>query len=211
MALRLRGPRPSFFHEKLALVELNPDKLIRISRHNTGEPYFGKSGGNRFDDPEPEQAKRYGTCYFGLSLSVAVAETLLHNEEPVRGHFVVHPDEIALRYVIRYAGKTLTLADLTGAALRRAGAHAQLTGTPNYKIPQKWSKAIHQNNHDAVDGFVYMSRHLNTEKAVVLFDRAASKLSMVSAEPLDHHPALGPVIDEFRIVGSRNAINLRRK
>jgi hypothetical protein len=59
----------------LKRISVDPEKLIRVSRHNTNEPYFGNSRRNRFDDP----VGKYGTCYFGMSLAVAVAETLLHD------------------------------------------------------------------------------------------------------------------------------------
>ncbi len=66
----------------LTTVNVDPAGLIRVSNHNTGEPYFGKSGWNRFDDPHLVLSARYGTSYFGESLSVAVAETLLHDRTP---------------------------------------------------------------------------------------------------------------------------------
>lgn len=51
-------------------------KLYRISRYSSGEPYFGRTGANRFDDPTRAKARRFGTCYLGLSLEVAIAETM---------------------------------------------------------------------------------------------------------------------------------------
>lgn len=66
----------------LAIVTVSPEALVRVSGHRTGEPYFGTHQGNRFDDPEPDPAKRYGTSYFGENFSVALAETLLHDCVP---------------------------------------------------------------------------------------------------------------------------------
>lgn len=48
-------------------VNVDPSALVRVSRHDTGEPYFGRSGGCRFDDPR----KSFGTCYLGFNLTVA--------------------------------------------------------------------------------------------------------------------------------------------
>src|SRR5438105_3641925 len=147
---RLSQPKPSFSSHKLSLVKVDPNRLIRISIHNTGEPYFNKSGKNRFDDPNPDPAARYGTCYFGFKLTVAIAETLLHDLKPVGGHFLIHPDRIDERFTIHYQGSPLTLANLTGASLKRAGLHAGLSGTSYYRTPQKWSEAIfnHPSNVD---------------------------------------------------------------
>lgn len=55
---------------------------------------------------------------------------------------------------------------------------------------KRWSAAIHA-HADNVDGFLYMSRHKNDEKAVVLFDRARAKLTLITAESLLGHPDFG--------------------
>jgi hypothetical protein len=204
MAARTKGlttPQPSFAEDPLPKVKVSAQSLIRVSTHNTGEPHFGTKGMNRFDDHNPVVAARYGTCYFGLKLETAIAETLLHDVSPKRGHFQIHPDLITSRYVVHYKGGSLTLANLTGADLKRLGAHSELTGTSFYKKPQKWSKAIYD-HPDQVDGFVYMSRHLNTEKAVVLFDRAIAKIKMDKAVPLPTYPGFAKAA---RLLGIRSA------
>lgn len=80
-ALRL-PVRPSF-PASLAVVQVDPATLFRISGHNKNEPYFGKWNTNRFDDPNPDPDARFGTCYLGSSLAVAVAETWLSQEADV--------------------------------------------------------------------------------------------------------------------------------
>jgi hypothetical protein len=178
---RLGAPRlPA---ENLPVILLDPARLIRISRYASSEPHFGRTGGNRFDDPK----RLYGTCYFGESLMVALAETLLHDAVAVRGIFRVHPDSIASRHVLHFEGEPLRLADLTGASLKRMGGHAGLSGSASYRLPQRWSQAVHA-HPEQVDGFVYMSRHLNTERAIVLFDRAGGRIRMASSTPLPEYP-----------------------
>jgi hypothetical protein len=192
---RLSAPRLP--PDGLPVIHLEPRTLIRISRHASGEPYFGRSGGNRFDDPQ----RVYGTCYFGESLLVALAETLLHDAVAVRGAFRVHPDSIASRHVLHFDGTPLRLANLTGASLKRLGGHAGLSGTASYRLPQRWSQAVHA-HPDRVDGFVYMSRHLNTERAIVLFDRAGEKLHLTAATPLIACPGF---VSAARELGIRSA------
>lgn len=184
----------------LPVVTVDPRDLYRVSSHSTGEPYFGRNNVNRFDDPNPVDAARYGTSYFGLSLAVAVAETLLHDRRPVKNCFVVKTDEIVRRHVLRFAGKPLTLADCTGAALKLMGGMADLSATSSYAKTKKWSAALHA-HPDNVDGFLYMSRHKSDEKAIVLFDRAAPKLRVRSATRLSEHPEFGRVATDFRIRG----------
>jgi len=204
MAAKTKGlttPKPSFAADPLPKVKVSAKSLIRVSTHNTGEPHFGTKGAKRFDDPNPDVAARYGTCYFGLMLETAIAETLLHDLTPKRGHFQIHPDIIESRYVVHYKGSSLTLANLTGADLKRLGAHGELSGTSIYKKPQKWSKAIYD-HPDQVDGFIYMSRHLNTEKAVVLFDRASAKIKMDKAIRLTSHPGFAAAANTLGILSA---------
>lgn len=54
MALRL-PLRPSL-SASLETVVVEPVSLVRVSGHNTGEPYFGRRNVNRFDDPNPDPA-----------------------------------------------------------------------------------------------------------------------------------------------------------
>lgn len=163
----------------LAAVSVRPSQLVRISSYTVGEPYFGRTGNNRFDAPGCPRAPQFASCYFGTNLAVAIAETILRDLTPVNGHFHVSRRTLITKYVLRFSGRQLRLADLTGAQLKRLDGTADLAGTANYKITQAWALAVHT-NPGTFDGFIYMSRHLNTDKAVVLFDRAAGKLMLSS-------------------------------
>jgi hypothetical protein len=134
-----------------------------------------------------------------LNLDVAIAETVLHDEVAENGQFRIAPDTLASKYVITFKGKNLKLADLTGAALKRIGGHAGLSGTDDYGITQHWSLAVHS-NPDGFDGFIYMSRHLNTGKAIILFDRSGSKIQMKKATPLLSVPEFAETMKMFQIV-----------
>lgn len=159
----------------LRTVELSPTRLLRISRFGSGEPFFGRAAANRFDDPGRVKSRRFGTCYLGCSLEVALAETLLHDEMPEGGGFSVAVSEIENRWLVRFKGAPLQLADLTGAALKTLVGSGGISTIMPYDVPQRWAAALH-GHPDAVDGLVYMSRHVNDERAVVVFDRAAGKL-----------------------------------
>lgn len=133
------------------------------------------------------EAKRFGTSYCGLSLSVAFAETVLHDALPELGRFRVEGDSIASRYVVEFVGKKLRLADLTGVALKRTGIHGSLTTVDEYEVPRKWAVAIHRHPQQ-VDGILYMSKHVNSEQAAVIFDRAKHKLRARRYTPLFDFP-----------------------
>ena len=199
--MALTAPEPTKFAKATLEVEsVEPQSLIRISRHNTKEPYFGKTGGNRFDDPRPiAQGKKYGTSYFGFSLHCAFAETVLHDEviDHDIGGFRIAPSELD-RYVLTFEGKPLKVAILCGVALKNLGGDGALSAITPYDIPQAWSLAVHQHK-EKVDGFIYMSRHVNTERALVLFDRAKKKIRMKDALKFATHPDAQMVLTDFHI------------
>jgi RES domain len=167
----------------VSTVQVSTSKLHSISRFDSGEPFFGKSGSNRFDDPNRTKSKRFGTCYFGLSLEVAIAETILHDEMPIRGRFEVAAQEIENRHCVRFRGQPLTLVDLTGTALKALIGNGAISTTMPYDVPQRWASALHRHPVNA-DGILYMSRHVNDERAVVVFDRARAKLGVAAFTPL---------------------------
>jgi len=180
------APTAAFAQHPLTLVSVKPERLFRVSRFRDGEPHFGRTGANRFDDPRRPLRKRFGTCYLGLGVAVAVAETVLHDEVAVIGRFQVASNELTRRNVVNFTGLPLALADCTGVALKRMGLDGRFSTELAYDVTQRWSVAIHQ--HPAqVDGFVFVSRHINTGQAVVLFDRAAGKLQAPHYQPLLAH------------------------
>ncbi|HEX8479960.1 MAG TPA: RES family NAD+ phosphorylase [Telluria sp.] len=180
----LLPPGPDFPRLPLEIELIDPALLYRVSRHASGEPYFGRSRGNRFDDPTWKRADRFGTCYLGLDLTVAMAESLLHDVEPNAGRFDVALSEIEARYVFRFHGPALRLANLTGTALFLLGGNGELSGTTDYKLTQRWSRAVCA-HPDKVDGFLYMSRRVNDSLAVVLFERDKSApLPLSAAAPV---------------------------
>jgi hypothetical protein len=154
----------------LDIVPASPDALIRVSRYNTGEPFFGRTGACRFDDA----AREFGTCYLGFDLTVAFAESVLHNKEPDTNGFAVPGTEISACFALSFSGKDLKLAKVYGAALLRLGGNGEISGTGDYTVPQAWASALvaHPAN---IDGFIYMTRRVNDAFAVVLFERDAKQ------------------------------------
>jgi hypothetical protein len=178
----------------------DPAKLIRISTYKTGEPFFGSGGTNRFDAPGClHKSAEFSACYLAYDLCVAIAESILHEAMPIDGEFPVASATLQSNYVLHFTGEPLILADLTGAVLKRLGGHADLSATAEYAITQQWSLAIYQNPSN-FDGFMYMSRHLNTDKAVILFDRCSHKISMTTADELINYPSFTSAAKTLGIV-----------
>ncbi|WP_158568031.1 RES family NAD+ phosphorylase [Duganella sp. BJB476] len=202
MAASSLGPPPAVLSsEPFRATLVAPETLFRISSYTTGEPFFGRSGGNRFDAPGwVAGASQFGACYLGATLEVALAESVLHDRLAVAGKFMVANTVLAGSYVHRFDGEKLRLLNLTGAILKRLNGHAELTGTGDYHLPQQWSLAVF-NNPAMYDGFIYASRHATLSKAVVLFDRAQSKLHSASHSVLIRTPGYVTVARKFGIVG----------
>ncbi|MBC7601332.1 MAG: RES family NAD+ phosphorylase [Ramlibacter sp.] len=170
----LAPPPKNFNAISLPTKQVRIDALRRITSFKSGEPYFGRRNVYRFDDIK----KAYGTCYCGLDLT-AVAETLLHDQLPENGVFDVACSQFTDKHIVRFTpaavGGMLTLADLTGYSLKRLGGDNSISSEYPYDTPQLWSMAVHA-HPNRVDGIVFVSRQLNTKKAVVVFDRAGAKL-----------------------------------
>jgi hypothetical protein len=95
---QLKPAGPDFPLTPLDIEMVSPALLYRVSSHDSGEPFFGRSGGSRFDDAAKVVARRFGTCYLGLSLTVAFAESVIHDVEPTRSTvFCTCPDESTIR------------------------------------------------------------------------------------------------------------------
>ena len=194
-------PHPILSSEHFPALPVDPGTLYRVSSHEDGEPYFGSSGGNRFDAPGCKTGTaEFKTCYLGMSLAVAVAESLLHDEEPVNGEFPIAPETITNLHVHRFKGDTLHLLPLAGPVLKRSGGSAALAGTGDYGLTQQWALAVHDNPAN-YDGFIYASRHHNTDLAVVLFDRCQEKIAPASHTSLAATPGFAKVAEDFGIVG----------
>lgn len=194
-------PPPELARDAYPKTYFQPQRLVRVSGYHTGEPYFGRSGNNRFDAPLSAAGLRnFGVCYFGTHLEVAIAESILHDEEPVNGRFHIARSQVEERFALYFSGRPLHLLDLTGALLKRLGGSADLAGTTDYGLTQQWSRAVYL-NPAGYDGFLTMSRHHNTRRAVALFDRAGDKVH------LDAYARLARA-DGFRLAVKRFGIAL---
>lgn len=86
--------------------------------------------------------------------------------------------------LVAMLGRLLVLADFTRTALKALIGDGSISTITPYKLPQAWARAVHQ--HPAgVDGILYVSRHVNDQNAVVLFDRAGLKLTGPRYKPLN--------------------------
>jgi hypothetical protein len=180
----LRLPEPGSFEDLLRPVRIEIALIVRLSRHPTSEPYWS-TGVYRFDDPDPDRAGAFGTCYTASSIEVAFAESVIHESGRfVGGTYEVPTAELTERSVVRFIcerRKTLVLADLTGTALKSLGLNNDISASADYSVSQAWAKAIHGAS-PRWDGIRYVSRQMNKGFAYAIFKR--SGLRKLKAEKL---------------------------
>jgi hypothetical protein len=172
--MRLRLPEPGSFEGLFRPVRIEVASLVRLSRHPATEPYWS-AGVHRFDDPEPDRAGAFGTCYAANSIEVAFAESVIHESGRfVGGSYEVPAAELTERSVVHFAcqrRKTLVLADLTGAALKSLGLNNDISASADYTACQAWAQAIHDAS-PRWDGIRYVSRQMNKGFAYAIFERS---------------------------------------
>lgn len=197
--MSLQPPPRDLASIPLATRRVSAASLVRVSRYATDEPFFGRTASNRFDDRSRRRSARFGTCYCGFDLETAIAETVLHDEMPTRGRFLLSYSDFAARWLVGFpGGESLVLANLSGPSLKILGGDGALSTVLPYELPQLWAMAIHRHPQQ-VDGILYMSRHLNDRPAAVVFERAAASLGAASCTPLVEARSLLSAIAELRI------------
>jgi len=185
----------------LPLVTVDPAQLLRLFPLARAPLYFRVTGRGqkayRFDAPDGE----FGVMYAAFSLEVCFAETLLRTRayrRPADQPTLIDESELRSRGIAQLAGERLALADLTGGGLVRLHVDGSISTTPRYNVPRQWALALWKHPR-RVDGIRYVSRFMNSQLAVALFDRCREKLSVQHALPLVEHPDLHRVLDLFNV------------
>ncbi len=123
----LRRPDPGSFEHLLTTVSVPVANLVRLSMSGATEPYWAKRAKYRFDDPSEPKNKRFGVLYVADNLRGAFCESVIHKGTLFRnGRFEVARSEFDRREVTSYKHPKLlelTVVDLTGAALKKAGCY----------------------------------------------------------------------------------------
>ena len=180
----------------LDFVTADAASLQRLTRFPATEPWWGTTVRYRFDDP----FGCFGVSYAGESIDVAFAETVIHETASFEeGGWLLPREEISQRWVVRYqrTDPMLKLLDLTGAALKRLGLNNDVCSASDYAFTQRLSHAVHEQVPEA-DGICYISRQLNTRRAVALFERSGVRCMQI-AEPLETHPDLARLMKLFGV------------
>lgn len=172
--------------------------LLRLSLQPGTEPWWGATGRYRFDDP----ARVFGVTYAADTLAVAICETILHTVGDHRaGQWWLDRSTVARRAIVHYVHPTQThlrLVDLSGMALKRLGLDNDVSASDDYAPTQQLSGAIHAQVPEA-DGIRYVSKQLNTQLAVALFERSGVRAAPGGAMPLLDHPETAALLARLRV------------
>jgi hypothetical protein len=124
--------------------------------------YFGKGRENRFDDPRSE----YGVLYVAEDEFGAFVETFLRNPKLT----LVARDELVKRSLSEIeASADLSLVDLTGKGLQRAGVTGDIS-TALHEETWALSRAIYE-HPSRPDGIRYRLKHDLERIGITIFDR----------------------------------------
>ena len=184
---------PKDFDERELPIEVVPAStvFVRIHRNDLGALHFGRTGTNRFDDPEG----KYGVCYLARSHEGAFAETCLR---AVGAQFVATTFLQGRSFAFVEAAGPLRLAVAYGPGLARLGA-TSVVSAGDHRRSRLWSRAMHD-HPSAPDGLLYRANHDNNEICAALFERCRERLSIGASEPmLSDRVRLGALLDRYKV------------
>src|SRR5664279_524205 len=159
---------PSDFHRRTLPIITQGGSLFRTHPHTAAPFYFGRTGRNRFDDPDGEYSVLYAArCGFGAFIETFGQQTGVRS--------VGVGDLKNRRLTEFYPASPLRLVDLVSpGCLARMGADSCLFAGSR-AVAQRWSRAIYEHPYEHPDlpvhGILYPARHNHTRCAVAIFDR----------------------------------------
>lgn len=156
------GPPPRDLHEReLPIVRLE-GPWLRLHAAGRDPVFFGRTGLNRFDDPEGE----YGILYAAEDAFGAFIE--VYGRGP--GLNLVAETDLRRRVISELAVEGgLRLVDLTGPGAARIGATGAISTDP-HGLVRPWSRAIYE-HPSSPDGIYYRLKHDLGKKGIAVFDR----------------------------------------
>ena len=184
-------------------VTIDATRLVRVTSHQNGEPYWSCARNNRFDCPN--SGTQYGVNYSAPTLSAAFAESVLHDDrhfDQSRARWVVSDIGIlSSRWVVnlqRVLRPTLLLFPLFGDFLTSMNIKNSISSGDDYSLTQEMSQVIYENAPN-IDGVAYVSNRANRSIAVALFERSGTSVQQMpnNYTPLNSHPNFGAVISQF--------------
>ncbi|HZG44219.1 MAG TPA: RES family NAD+ phosphorylase [Longimicrobium sp.] len=169
--------------------------LWRVHRNMHDALWFGPAAGSpargRFDAPTGQ----FGICYFGMSLPVAVLETLVRGS---RDRLIDRADLEARTASLFTTREPLRLLQFEGAGLVRLGIGAEQAHAADYGDTQRLALDLYERD-PKIQGVQYRSRWDNSLSCVALFDRAATTLGDPAAHWLADPTVIGRTLVRYEL------------
>lgn len=161
-------PPPAWLDTKPLPIEILPTGQIlhRVHRSTFPPVFFGPgkdvSPINRFDSA----SGRFGVLYLGMTLSGALAETILRNPQ----RLMMAASEVTSRAASELGvQRDLHIVRMHGPGLQALGTDSAISTGP-YEPCGLWTDAL-WDHPDKPDGLAYQSRHDPSEVCIALFER----------------------------------------
>lgn len=167
------------------------DPIFYNRRSNSSQTY-------RFDSPDDA----FGVLYASPSFDVCMAETIMRDRylglHAAEQRYVDERDffERSIAMLGFSEARSLRLADLT-VQLWQFGFEGQVLSVSDYRAPNRWSAAIHDNVAN-LDGIYFRSRY-SSEPSVAVFGDRARLVQRGASIPLHQHPDTAGFLDRFNI------------
>jgi hypothetical protein len=89
------------------------------------------------------------------------------------------------------------MANLTGTGLKALGLNNDISATDDYHASQAVSRVLHE-EVPVIDGIIYVSRQVNTDLCVAMFERSAV-MAAPQSPPLSAQPGFNSLRTMFRV------------
>jgi RES domain len=162
--------------EPIIFVAHQGEILYRHHRTLHDPIFFGRTGTNRFDDPECPSPGSFGVLYAGADPECCLLESC----GSTTGVPAVTGAYLDARRIARLElTEDLRFVDLVEpGGLTRIGADGRLF-TGSYKIAQRWSAAL-KKHPTKPDGMRYRSRHAPERIAYAIYSRSPATFAVSS-------------------------------
>lgn len=181
---------PTDLHDRKLLLTSWVARLYRVHSRQRDPLFFGRTGVNRFDDPQAA----FGVLYASANLDGAFSETFAGVSS------LSVPALSARAWSELTPTRDLNLCDLRRHGLARIGADGRLC-TGSHAEAQAWSRAI-WSHPSAVDGICYHARTNLSTTSVAIFDRAADAISVSPSRAFldgQHQATTAQLLERYQI------------
>ena len=197
----------SWRYSRLRLqAQLRPVRLAcfyrLIHRQHAATPLGAVPAPSRFSDPNSQ----YAVLYASESIRCSFWEALARNRFTHRQQRELAYTDVEQRLIVTFCStQTLSLLDLRQDGPVRIGAPTAVAHDARHQAGRKLSAELYAQVPDA-DGILYLSRFTG-DACVAVFDRALTKLTVLSVASLIEYEEFFDALDDYGIILTTPPLN----